>query len=64
MFALARRIAAAAQRHAEAGEHQATRERAHGIQIAAQQRLRIGEEIGLIVRKQSERRLPVGLVQQ
>ena len=37
VLALARRIAAVAQRHAEAGKHQRARERAHRAEVAAKQ---------------------------
>jgi hypothetical protein len=64
VLALAGRIAAAAEGHAEAGEHQSAREAGHGLEVAGEQRAGFGEERGLVLGEQSEGRRPVGPLEQ
>ena len=59
MFALARRITSVADGHAEAGEYQRARERAHRAGIAAQQRFGFVQQCRFVLGQQDEGRAPV-----
>ena len=59
MLALARRVAAAADRHAEAGQHERARERPHRVEVAGQERLGRVQQDRFVFRQHRERRASI-----